>query len=64
MVDVAGAPRRGGPDGSEPLPEVALPPQPPPRVGPGFITLYAAAYMGTSLMLVAPLLVEVVAAFR
>src|SRR5690242_17160808 len=57
MVDVAGAPRSGEPDGSEPVPLAALAPRLIPRVGPRFIALYAAAYMGTSLMLVAPLLV-------
>src|SRR3954467_4762795 len=61
MVDVAGAPGSGGPDGAgpPPVPESALVPDPLPiqRVGRRFIALYAAAYMGTSLMLVAPLLV-------
>jgi MFS family permease len=61
MAEVAGGGRSGGPDGSEhrTVPEATLAPGLPPvrRVGRGFIALYAAAYMGTSLMLVAPLLV-------
>src|SRR4051794_5884894 len=61
MAEVAGGGRSGEPDGSEhqTVPEATLAPGLPPvrRVGRGFIALYAAAYMGTSLMLVAPLLV-------
>jgi hypothetical protein len=45
------------PDGSRP--DVAVEPQSPAvhRVGSGFIALYALAFMGTSLVLIAPLLV-------
>jgi MFS family permease len=61
MVEGAGAGWSGGAQGSEP-PTVVAPavsPEPPPvaPVGWQFIALYAAAYTGTSLMLVAPLLV-------
>src|SRR4051794_32466855 len=61
MAEAAGGGRSDGPDGSEhrTFPEATLAPGllPVRRVGWGFIALYAAAYMGTSLMLVAPLLV-------
>src|SRR5690349_4442758 len=40
-----------------PMVDLAGAPLPVRRVGSAFIALYAAAYMGTSLMLVAPLLV-------
>lgn len=40
-----------------PLPAAALRSTPPPRVGAGFVVLYALAHLGTSLVLIAPLLI-------
>src|SRR3954462_15084557 len=61
MADDARPGWSGGPEEVEPgvVPSAGLAPGllPVRRVGWGFIALYAAAYMGTSLMLVAPLLV-------
>jgi hypothetical protein len=47
-----GIPLARQPDGADRRAEVVL-----PRVGAGFIALYALAYISTSLLLLAPLLV-------
>jgi MFS family permease len=58
-VQRAGAISPEGAHMAETVQRTPLAPDPPPvrRVGWGFIALFAAAYLGTSLMLIAPLLV-------